>query len=164
TATDSISGLDGSCTITGYVSTLGTHALIATAKDKAGNQAADARNYTILPWTPKGFYQPVDMNGVYNVTKNGTTVPFKFEIFAGTTELTDVELIKSITYVQTACNANAPTDQSEVTSTEATSLHYDAESGQFIYKWKTPKTAGNCYRVTMVTMDGSSLIAYFKLK
>jgi hypothetical protein len=36
--------------------------------------------------------------------------------------------------------------------------------GQFIYNWKTPNFAGKCYRVTMTTIDGSSLVAYFKLK
>ena len=35
-----------------------------------------------------GYYQPVDMNGVWNTVKGGSTVPLKFELFAGTTELT----------------------------------------------------------------------------
>jgi predicted secreted protein len=38
----------------------------------------------------KGFYQPVDMNGVYNIVKNGSTVPLKFEIV---TKLSGVEII-----------------------------------------------------------------------
>jgi hypothetical protein len=143
---------------------VGAHVIGLEVTDEGGLSDTDIVTVTVLPWTLKGFYQPVDMNGVYNVTKNGATVPFKFEIFAGTTELTNVALIKSISYVQTACNAFAATDQIEVTSTEVTSLHYDTESGQFIYKWKTPKTVGNCYRVTMITADGSSLLAYFKLK
>ena len=29
------------------------------------------------------------MNGVVNTVKGGSTVPLKFEVFAGTTELTD---------------------------------------------------------------------------
>jgi hypothetical protein len=113
------------------------------------------------PLTLKGLYQPVDMNDVYNNIKGGRTVPLKFEIFAGSTELTDIIYIKSLTYAQTSCDANAITDEIETIATGGTSLRY--ADGQFIYNWKTPKTAG-CYRVTMTTIDGSSLAAYFKLK
>ena len=58
-----------------------------------------------IEWTLNGFYQPVDMNDVYNIVKGGSTVPLKFEIFAGSTELTDIAYIKSLTYAQTACDA-----------------------------------------------------------
>jgi Leucine-rich repeat (LRR) protein len=114
------------------------------------------------PLTLKGFYQPVDMNGVYNNIKGGRTVPLKFEIFSGSSELTDITYIKSLTYAQTSCDANAITDDIEITATGGMSLRY--ADGQFIYNWKTPKTAGMCYRVTMTAMDGSTLVAYFKLK
>jgi hypothetical protein len=104
------------------------------------------------------------MNGVYNVVKGGSTVPLKFEIFAGTTELTSISDIKSLTYAQTSCDAGATTDEVEALATGNTILRYDITSGQFIYNWKTSKTAGTCYRVTMTTVDGSTLMAYFKLK
>jgi len=117
---------------------------------------------TVLAWTLKGFYQPVDMNDVYNTVKNGSTVPLKFEIFAGNTELTDVANIKSLTYAQTSCDATAATDEIETITTGGTSLRY--VDGQFIYNWKAPNIAGKCYRVTMTTVDDSSLVAYFKLK
>ena len=164
TASDSLSGLDGSCNVSGYATTVGLHTLTATAKDWAGNQATGTRSYSVLPWTLNGFYQPVDMNGVYNIVKNGSTVPLKFEIFAGSTELTDIAYIKSLTYAQTSCDASATTDEIETTATGGTSLRYDSSAGQFIYNWKTPRTAGKCYRVTMMAIDGSSLVAYFKLK
>jgi hypothetical protein len=128
----------------------------------AGNVATETRSYTVLPWTLKGFYQPVDMNGVYNTVKGGSTVPLKFEVFAGSTELTDVADIRSLTFAETTCNANAVTDEIELTATGGTSLRY--ADGQFIYNWKTPKNLGKCYRVTMTTIDSSSLAAYFKLK
>lgn len=111
--------------------------------------------------TLKGFYQPVDMNGVYNTVKGGSTVPLKFEVFAGSTELTNVADIKTLSYAQTSCNAIAITDEIELTATGNTSLRYSG--GQFIYNWKTPKTTG-CFRVTVTTIDGSTLVAYFKLK
>jgi hypothetical protein len=45
-----------------------------------------------------------------------------------------------------------------------TVLRYDGTSCQFIYNLKTPTGTGKCYRGTMTTQDGSTLIAYFKMK
>jgi hypothetical protein len=167
TATDALSGPNG-CDVSGYATTVGVHKLTATAHDVAGNQTVETRSYEVLAWTLSGFYQPVDMPTpdklVYNLVKNGSTVPLKFEIFAGPTELADLSYIKSLTYAQTACDANANTDEIETTATGGTSLRYDLTAGQFVYNWKTPSMAGKCYRVTMTTLDGSSLAAFFKLK
>jgi hypothetical protein len=163
-ASDALSGLEGSCSVSGYSAAVGNHTVTASATDKAGNSASDSASYTVLAWTLTGFYQPVDMNGVLNLVKNGGTVPLKFEIFAGPTELTDPAYVKSLTYAQTSCDANATSDEIETTATGGTSLRYDTSAGQFVYNWKTPNTAGKCYRVSMMTLDGSSLQAYFKLK
>jgi hypothetical protein len=164
TASDGTSGLDGSCNVSGYGSTVGSHTLVATAIDKAGNQKTEARNYTVLAWTLKGFYQPVDMNNVFNIVNKGSTVPFKFEIFAGSIELTDTNTIIGLTNTPISCVASVPTDDIETTSTGGTRLQYDTKAGQFVYNWKMPNASGKCYRVTMTTIDGSSLVAYFKLK
>jgi hypothetical protein len=115
-------------------------------------------------YTLKGFYQPVDMNGVYNLVKGGSAVPFKFEVFNGLTELTDSAEIQSIATTQIACNAQASTDNIETTVAGSANLRYDPAEGQFIFNWKTPKAAGTCYQVTLTTIDGSSLAAFFKLK
>jgi hypothetical protein len=37
------------------------------------------------------------MNGVWNTVKGGSTVPLKFEIISGATELTNTSSIKSFT-------------------------------------------------------------------
>lgn len=163
-ASDALSGLDGSCGVSGYDASVGTHTVTATAKDKADNESSVSHTYSVLAWTLRGFYQPVDMGDVYNTVKNGSTVPLKFEVFAGATELTDVADVKSLSYAQTACDTTATTDDIETTATGGTSLRYDATAGQFVYNWKTPSTPGKCYRVTMTTLDGSLLAAYFKLK
>jgi hypothetical protein len=163
TATDAGSGL-ASCEVTGYSTGVGAHTLEATATDNVGNRSTQKLTYAVTPWTLSGFYQPVDMAGVYNGAKNGSTVPLKFKIFACGTELTDVKYFKSLTYAQTTCNATATTDEIETTAAGGTVLRYDTSAGQFIYNWKTPSTAGKCYRVTLTTQDGSSLVAYFKLK
>ncbi len=121
--------------------------------------------FTIDAWVLKGFHSPVDMNGVWNTVKGGSTVPLKFEVFAGATELTATNAVKGFAVQGIACpGANAAVDDIELTTTGGTTLRYDSTGGQFIQNWQTPKQAGACYKVTMTTQDGSSLSALFKLK
>jgi len=163
-ASDALSGLDGSCSVTGYGTAVGSHTVTASVTDLAGNTASASASYTVLAWTLSGFYQPVDMSGVFNVVKGGSTVPLKFEVFAGTTELTNTAVVKSFVQTKVACDGSSPTDEIEVTTTGGTNLRYDTTGGQFIQNWQTPKLPGQCYRVTMTTQDDSSIIALFKLK
>jgi hypothetical protein len=116
----------------------------------------------VLAWTLSGFYQPVDMNGVWNAVKGGSTVPLKFEVFAGPTELTSTSIVSALVK-QVTCNAGAE-DTVEVVATGGTSLRYDETAGQFIYNWQTPRLPGKCYTVTLTTLDGSAISALFKLK
>jgi hypothetical protein len=136
-----------------------THTAVGTYND-----TSDTVTDIIAAWTLSGFYQPVDMNGVYNRVKGGSTVPLKFEVFAGATELTSTSAVASFVQRQITCDGTALLDDVEVTTTGGTSLRYDTTAGQFIQNWKTPTGAGACYRVTMTTQDGSSLVAYFKLR
>lgn len=164
TATDDLSGVDGGCTVSGYEINVGVHTLTAIAKDYAGNQATETRSYTVMAWTLSGFYPPIDMNGVFNVAKNGGTIPLKFEIFVGGTELTDIANIKSITSALITCDTKLPSGEEVLLPTGGTVLRYDLDEGQFIFNWNTPTTPATCYRVTLTALDGSSLVAYFKLK
>ncbi len=163
TAVDGGSGLE-SCLVTGYDASVGTHELTATAIDNVGNSDTATISYTVLAWTLKGFYQPVDIGDLYNVVKGGSTVPLKFEVFAGSTELTDTAAVKSFVQTKVACDSDAILDEIEVVTTGGTSLRYDTLSGQFIQNWQTPKQPGTCYKVTMTTQDGSFLKAFFRLK
>ncbi len=163
-AADALSGPDG-CTVTGYSTLVGSHTLTATANDVAGNEYSEYRTYSVLAWTLKGFYQPVDMNGVWNTVKGGSTVPLKFEVFAGPTELTDIAVVAGFTVKGVVCpGGSVATDDIELTTTGGTTLRYDFTAGQFIQNWQTPKKPGACYVVTMTTLDGSTLSANFKLK
>jgi len=138
--------------------------MTATATDNADNVGIATRSYTVLAWTLYGFYQPVDMGGVWNTVKNGATVPLKFEVFAGSTELIDPSIVNQpLKATQTPCSGGL-TDEIELLATGGTSLRYDAVGGQFIYNWQTPKKPGYCYVVTVTTADGSSISANFKLK
>ena len=156
------------CVVTGYSTNVGTHTLTATATDNAGNSATKTLSYTVKAWTFNGFFQPVDMNNVINTVKGGSTVPIKFELFKGTTELTATSNVKQpLTAKQINCGslASTGTDEIELTATGGTSLRYDTTGGQFIYNWQTPKgPVGSCYAVTISAQDGSSKTAYFKLK
>ena len=129
-------------------------------------------NYWVTPlWIPQytlaGFYQPVDMGGVFNTVKGGSTVPLKFQVFDSSTgvEQTDVSVVDRFDATAIQCPSGTLTaDQIEVTTTGGTSLRYDFTAGQFIQNWKTPKKPGACYQVSMFTTDGSSISAKFQLK
>jgi hypothetical protein len=107
------------------------------------------------------------MLGAVNVVKNGATVVLKFEVLAGASKLSDVSVVEAFTVGEVACatldlTANElPIDQ---LSTAQTALRYDTTAGQFVQHWRTPKKASACYRVTLATKDGSSLVAYFQLR
>ena len=163
-ATDALSGI-ASCVVTGGGTRVGDHSYLATATDTAGNTSTSRVAYTVLAWSLKGFYAPVDMGAnVWNTVKGGSSVPLKFEIFSGA-ELTSVSAVKSFTATAVTCpGSSAVTDAIELTTTGGTSLRYDSTSGQFIQNWQTPKKPGTCAVVTMTAQDGSTISANFMLK
>lgn len=162
TADDDTSGAAG-CVVTGYSSAVGTHALTATATDRAGNTLEVTRTYEVTPWELHGFQSPVDMGGVVNTVRAGATVPLRFEVFAGGTERTSTTSVTGIASTQVACDGNAPLDEIETTATGATALRYDDAAGVFVFNWKTPSQDG-CYQVRVSTADGSALTASFRLR
>nr|WP_270887115.1 PxKF domain-containing protein [Pedococcus sp. 5OH_020] len=117
----------------------------------------------MVPWTVKGFYAPIDMDGVVNTVKAGNTIPLKFEVFAGDREITAPAEVK-VSAEAVSCSTSAPTDEVELTASGNTALRYDEASGQFVYTWKTPSTAGTCYAMTATAADGTSTTAYVKTR
>jgi hypothetical protein len=121
-------------------------------------------------WSLKGFYQPVTMSSgamVYNTIKGGSTVPLKFNVYAGVggAEQTNTSAVQSFVLQAISCTAGIedPIDDTFAT-TGGTTLRYDSTAGQFINNWQSPKIAGKCYAVTMTAQDNSTLVAYFKTK
>ena len=159
-ASDGISGV-ASCSVSGYGTAVGSHTVTATATDHAGNVASASATYVVFPWTISGFFHPVDMGGVWNTVRAGSTVPLKFEAFVGSTELTSTAaVVQPLTASQTACSGG-PVDDVELVSVGGTSLSY---YGQFTYNWQTPRKPGFCYVVTVQLADGTAVSAKFRLR
>jgi hypothetical protein len=166
-AFDALSGLDGACSVTGYGTTVGPHTLTATATDMAGNIGTVTRTYSVTAWDLFGFKSPVRMEAE-NVMKGGRTVPLKFEVFAGDTEITSTADVQSFRVFKIACGTTEVLSDNAITDSETTTgktqFRYDMDEGQFIHNWQTPKVSTTtCYRVEMETRDGSSIEAFFKL-
>ena len=166
TADDAVSGI-ASCSVSGHSTSPGTHTLTATATDVAGRTATATRTYTVLNWNTAGFFSPVDIGKVTNSVKGGSTVPLKFEVFAGAApagELTTLQAIgATLKVTKITCDAAAAIDEIEVLASGSTSLRYDTTAGQFIYNWKTP-TGSACYRTSVTLADGSVIQADFKTR
>lgn len=164
TAYDLVSG-PVSCTVVGYGTTAGLHDLAAYSLDGKGNLATATRTYSVTEWRLSGFFRPFDVTGAWNVVKGGSTLPLKFEVFAGATELTSTTAVASVGVTTVSCpGAAALRDAGGLSPSGGTSLRYDNTGGQFILTWRTPKKAGACYAVTVRTQDGSTLTANFRLR
>ncbi len=164
TADDATSGIV-SCVVTGRSTAVGTHTLTATATDNAGNTTTATRNYNIRVLTVSGFFQPVDMGGVVNLVKGGSSVPLKFTVWDEGVEQTSTSVGKSFTQRTVTCGTiSGATDEIEIVTTGGTSLRYDATAHQFIQNWQTPRKPGTCMQATVTMIDGTTITANFQLK
>jgi hypothetical protein len=184
TAEDTV-GLN-SCTISGYSNAVGRHTLTATAEDNAGNKSTATLNYQVTGWTLKGFHAPIgesnsiiraagaqvptaDANTIWNTAKGGSTIPLKFNIFAGSVERTSTgtDTIKSFNATRITCPSGTPiTDAVEELSTAGTtSLRYDSTAGQYIQNWKTSTVSSDtCFRVALTAADDSVIYTFVRLR
>jgi hypothetical protein len=154
----------------------------------AGNYNLNAVNTavaSITAWNAQGygFYSPVaagsstftaapllapttNPGDYWNIAKGGSTVPLKFNVYAGTVEKTSLSDISGFqTFKLNACSGGLGEDPVDFTTTGNTSLRYDTSAMQWIQNWKTPSVSSDtCYRTMVTFADGSSLEAFFKLK
>ena len=164
----------GNCTVTGQTVHLTRAGSCKVTASQAGNNVYKPalsvdQTFTIIAWTIRGFRSPVSMpqNGtpVWNVVKGGSTVPLKFNIYAGAVEQTALSTVSggSVALYTVSCQPGAATEVAAVLdNTGSTSLRYDGT--QFIQNWKTPSKAGLCYAVRMTARDGSMITGYFRTK
>ena len=160
---DTLSGL-ASCQVSGYSTSVGWHSVTGVALDVAGNSSSASISYFVGPWSIVGFDKPVDM-GSMNMQKGGAPVPLKFEVFAGSLELTSLDAIAAMEQQRVSCDTSAPMGPpTPVPAAPGFTLKYDTGAGQFMGKWDSPKLPGTCWLVIVRTADGSSISAAFKLK
>ncbi len=132
------------------------------------NTASSPLARTFTPLNLVGFRQPVDMGTILNTVKGGSTVPLKFEIFQGNTEMTDTTLVTSVKpTLPFTCTTGTPEDAvEEIVTTGGTALRYSGSpDGFFIDNWKTPSTSPNkCMDVKVTVVGGATLTGHFKFK
>jgi hypothetical protein len=111
-----------------------------------------------------GFFQPIDNLPTLNGVKAGNAVPVTFSLGGDFgLNIFAAGYPKSQTV---ACASGAPTDDVEQTvSAGASSLQYDAATGQYSYTWKTEKSwAGTCRQLIVRLIDGTEHTAGFTFK
>lgn len=111
-----------------------------------------------------GFFQPVG-NDDLNIAKAGQTIPVKWQLFDGTTPVSDPASFIGLTSRQVNCTAFTGTDPDVVeTYTNASGLLYLGD-GTWQFNWKTAKAyAGQCRIMTVTLSDGSTHSASFQFK
>ena len=161
-------GYAAGATVAGSPYTVTPSAAVFSPVVASGNYTVAYVNgtFTVNVWTITGFYQPVDMNNVVNTIKGGSTVPLKFNIYAGGVERTSVSDVQGGTcqLFEQNCSAGTEDPMGDLPNTGSTALRYDTTGHQFIQNWQTPKGANHCYVVRMTAIDGSVITAYFKTK
>jgi hypothetical protein len=163
----------------------------------AGNYNLTSVNTTtanITAWSAagKGFYSPVGADAAHSVftpapgsaptakpsamewnsAKGGSTIPLKFNVYAGTVEKTTADAFpgSNLATAFTAkslgsCSDLTSDDPVDFTTTGNTNLRYDTTAMQWIQNWQTPKVNGDtCYRAYVTFADGSTIESFFKLK
>jgi hypothetical protein len=172
----------GSIAITALdTSTIGTKTATApagTAEDNVGHESLTATCQYTVEYDFSGFYQPIDMNGVFNKAKAGSAIPVKFSLdgapqpgsntngLAGATSafMPGTPTSPNPVVALLACPATATVDAIEELATDSTSgLKYDPTADQWIYVWKTTTgLAGSCRQLRVVLADGTTKTANFQ--
>ena len=147
----------------GYSGAVGVHVVTATATDVAGNTGSATLTYEVLPWTLVGFSKPIEMD-TFNMLRAGNTAQLKFEVFAGSIELTASEVVAGVDQQQITCDSAALVGLSSPASRKRGQPVVDAVGGHYAIRWESPSLPDTCWRVTVRTLDGSSLSALFKLR
>jgi hypothetical protein len=152
--------LDGAGIDTGSV---GAKSFTVEATDNAGNSTTVTHAYSVA-YDFSGFFAPVDNAPVVNLAKAGSAIPVKFSL-SGNRGLSILAAGYPISR-QISCLTSDPLDSIEETVTAGfSSLSYDPATDRYVYVWKTNKAwAGTCRQLIVQLIDGTSHVAYFKLK
>ncbi|SPF54396.1 hypothetical protein SBA4_6350004 [Candidatus Sulfopaludibacter sp. SbA4] len=116
-------------------------------------------------YTFSGFFPPVQNSPILNGAKAGSAIPIKFSLNGdqGLNILAEgYPTSQQVICANVGTLVNLP---SETVSPGASTLSYDATSGQYAYVWKTDKAwAGTCRQFVLRLTDGSIHVPYFHFK
>jgi hypothetical protein len=164
TASDSFSGLAGTCTVSvtgGTANGVGTFAYTATATDKAGNKVTSTGSYKVI-YRFNGFLQPINdtahQTGTsISVFKAGSTVPVKFQLRKADGTLVQASTAPSWLAPVRGSSMSMPVDENAYAASgdSGSTYRYDASAAQYIYNWKTG-TGGNYWRIGVTLDDGQT--------
>jgi predicted extracellular nuclease len=140
---------------------VGTFTVRVRVTDATAVAAVASTTVTVLfNWA--GFFAPVDNAPIWNLERAGRAVPVKFTL-GGDKGLEILEVGYPVSW-QVECPTGAPVAGGEPTATPgASTLSYDALSGEYTYVWKTDRTwTGTCRHLVVKLVDGSTHEALFK--
>ena len=161
-AADALSGLVSQGCGALVTNSVGTKSVTCTATDQAGNVTNAAGSYAVN-YGFAGFFQPVDNLPTVNVSKAGSAIPVKFSL-AGNQGLGIMAPGYPVSAL-TTCGNTATDDIEQTVTAGASSLSYDALSGQYTYVWKTDKLWVNtCRTLTLKFIDNTTRQANFRFK
>jgi hypothetical protein len=138
---------------------------------------------TIGAWTPQGFHSPIGISNsfyqapggavptatsstVWQTAKGGSTLPLKFNVFAGSVEKTSTTDVKGFGAAKlSSCSGSTNDPIEELATAGSSSLRYDSSERQFIQNWKTSTVSSDtCYRVTVTFQDASAIHTFVRLR
>lgn len=144
---------------------IGTKTFTVRAVDVAGNVTTVTHGYTV-GYVFTGFFAPVDNLPTINAGNAGRTFPIKWRLAdASGRPITSLASFVDLRDSAIACDAS-PEDvlEEQFTATAASTLQYDAAADQFIYHWRTSKSAVGCRLLQVTLADGSKHWAKFRLR
>jgi hypothetical protein len=176
-ATDALSGVDGTCTVsvTGGTGAVGTFTVTATAQDKAGNVATATGTYKVV-YGFSGFLQPVNDTGrpqicgtvcVASVFKGGSTIPVKFQLRNSAGAPIQSATLPQWVVPKQGSLTTLGVDEELYTdpSTSGSTFRWDATAQQYIYNWGTKGVKiGYFWKIGVKLDDGNTYIVDVALR
>jgi len=156
---------------TGYVDTKsdGSYVVKALAGASALSVTVDGVTAPIAPnsqrtvqtWHFVGFAQPVDNNGVLNVSKAGRVVPLKWRLLNAANQPVTNLIVANVSVATMTCASTIPTDAIEEYAAGASALQ-NLGNGYYQFNWQTPSTyANSCRTLSLDIGDGVKHTALF---
>jgi hypothetical protein len=170
TASDSFSGLAGTCTVTvtgGTANGVGTFTYTATATDKAGNRITATGTYKVV-YRFDGFLQPINdtahqVGTSTSVFKAGSTVPVKFQLKKADGTVVQANTAPVWMTPAKGVSMSMPVDETAYSVAADSGSTYRSDGQQYIYNWKTG-IGGSYYRIGVTLDDGQTYYVNIGLK